>query len=120
MDFNINADAATASADRFKIAFRNATLLPVNFSSVKAYQKNNNIIVDWKVENEIAIEKYELEKSVDGKNFATVNVRQAIMANTPANYSWEDLNVISGNKLYRIKSICIGCEIKNSRIEKVI
>ena len=46
--------------------------MPVTFSNVKAFELNNNIKVEWKVENETNIRQYEIEKSADGRQFVKV------------------------------------------------
>jgi hypothetical protein len=49
--------------------------------------------VDWTVENEVNISKYEVEKSIDGVNYSKVNSTLAIGANnTTTNYKWLDQN----------------------------
>ncbi|MEP7142743.1 MAG: hypothetical protein ABI707_07725, partial [Ferruginibacter sp.] len=67
-DFAINGDAKSAATNRFRIVFKSSEAgpLPVTYSSIKAYQKGDNIAVEWTVENEINISKYEVEKSTDG------------------------------------------------------
>lgn len=104
--FNFTIDGNTASADagRFKIVFRKYVVLPVSISSVNATEKNSNVSVDWKVENEINIEKYEVEKSADGKNFATANSINVNGNNNSYNsYSWLHVTPVQGTNFYRIK-----------------
>lgn len=70
INFTVNADAASAVANRFKLVFKNnGSPLPLTFISVKASRQNNNIGVEWAVENEVNISKYETEKSIDGEHF---------------------------------------------------
>ncbi|MEO7768413.1 MAG: hypothetical protein ABIS01_13370, partial [Ferruginibacter sp.] len=67
-DFLINSDALSASANRFRIVFKqNKTgVLPVTYKSISAYRKAGNIAVEWTVENELNVTRYEVEKSIDG------------------------------------------------------
>ncbi|MEP7107660.1 MAG: T9SS type A sorting domain-containing protein [Ferruginibacter sp.] len=121
VNFTINGEAASAAVTRFKIVFKQATaILPVIFSSVKAYQKTNNIAVEWKVENELNMVKYDVEKSTDGTSFTKVNTVNVAGGNNVYNtYSWLDVNAVQGNNLYRIKSYDRSGEVKFSSIVKV-
>lgn len=104
--FSIDGVAASALADRFHIIFKLAKVLPVSFKTIKAYQQQSNISVEWDVENEININKYEVEKSADGINFVKVNSTSATGANgSSAHYQWLDLNPSAGDNYYRVRSI---------------
>jgi hypothetical protein len=120
INFTVDANAASAAANRFRIVFRNATVLPVTISSVKATQQNNNIAVEWKVENEINMLKYEVEKSTNGTVFTAayaVNVNGNANANNT--YNWLDVTAETGNNFYRIKTFGNNGEVKYSAIVKV-
>ena len=80
--------------------------------SIKAYQLAFNIGVDWTVENERDVVKYELEKSADGVNFVTVYTTVASGANQNSiTYNWVDINALTGNNYYRVRSIGINGKI---------
>jgi len=118
--FTVNSNGASAAANRFKIVFRPIAPLPVTMRSVVAYQKNKNIAVDWKVENEINILKYDVEKSIDGNMFEKVNTTTVAGANNAFNnYSWLDLKAVPGNNFYRIKIYDRSGQITYSSIVKV-
>lgn len=122
VNFSINAAAASSVTNRFKIVFKqDLHTLPVTICSIKAYQKNSNIAVKWKVENEINMLKYDIEKSTDGILFAPVNTTNVTGLNTTTSYaySWLDVNAVQGNNFYRIKSFGLNGEIKYSEIVKV-
>jgi hypothetical protein len=99
--------SATASTgDRFMVVFRQSGVLPVNYASVKAYQQNNGIQVDWKVATESNIRNYEVEKSVDGRSFTKAGtVAAKANNNTAASYTWFDATPVSGVNYYRIKAV---------------
>lgn len=120
INFAINAAAASSATNRFKIVFKAISVLPVTISSVKAYQKNSNIQVEWKVENEINMVKYDVEKSTDGANFSFAGTTNVTGANNIYNtYSWLDVNPVQGTNFYRIKSYDKSGEVKYSSIVKV-
>ena len=61
VDFTVNSDPASSTADRFKLVFYSTGLLPVTFTSIKAYEQNSNVMVEWKVSDQLNIAKYEVE-----------------------------------------------------------
>ena len=106
-DFVINSDPNSSVANRFRIVFKQITApLPVTYTRVNAYQEAQDIAVNWTVENEININKYEVEKSLDGGNFTSVSSIGAIGANrSTTDYKWLDKNPVNGNNYYRIRSV---------------
>ena len=121
VNFSINAAAASAATNRFKIVFKPAvSVLPVTFTTVKAYQQNNNIAVEWKVENELNIVKYDVEKSTDGTVFIHLSTTNVTGNNIASNaYSWLDVEALKGTNFYRIKSYDLSGEVKYSSVVKV-
>ncbi len=121
---NFSVAAATASAinNRFRIVFKQALFtLPVTISHVKAYQLNKNIAVEWKVENEINMLKYVVEKSTDGIAFTPVNTTAVTGGNNAGNtYSWIDGKALQGYNFYRIKSYDLSGAVKYSSIVNVL
>jgi len=106
-DFSITSDPASYAADRFSVAFAPLSaerILSISFISVKAYQKNKNILVEWKVENENNIDHYEIEHSVDGVQFLLREDKNALGLKENIN-SYLDENPMSGNNFYRVRGI---------------
>lgn len=113
-----NSNPVSSSVDRFRIVFlsKREAPLPVTITTIKAKEENKNIAVEWKVENELNIQSYEVEKSVNGVNFtkvATVNAGALT-------YNWLDVNPAAGYNYYRIRSINQNGEISYSQIVKVM
>ncbi len=120
VNFSIDAVAASAVANRFRIVFKQAGVLPVTISSIKAYETNKNIEVEWTVEDEINIDKYDVEKSTDGVAFTKVNAVNVIgINNSRNNYQWLDASPVQGNNFYRIKIYDHSGSIKYSTTVKV-
>jgi hypothetical protein len=118
-DFVINGAAASAAANRFKIIFKqiNSIVLPVTYSRINAYQQASNIAVEWTVENEVNISKYEVEKSTDAINYAKVNTTAAIGANrSTTDYKWLDKNPVNGNNYYRVRSVSPDGKYEYSKV----
>lgn len=123
LNFAVNADAASSNVNRFKIVYITniaAAILPVTFSSVKGFEVNKKITIEWKVENEINIKKYEVERSSNGTDFNMVNSFAVTgFKNNYNSYSWIDNQPLMGNGFYRIKSVDMDGTIKFSVIVKV-
>jgi hypothetical protein len=121
VNFTINVAAASAATNRFKIVFKPAgSVLPVTFTAVKAYQQTKDIAVEWKVENELNMAKYDIEKSTDGTVFTQVTTINVTGNNNAYHtYSWLDVKAVEGNNFYRIKSYDLSGEVNYSFIEKV-
>lgn len=106
-DFSITSDPGSYSADRFFVAFvpvLQERVLPLTFISVNAYQKNKNILVEWKVENENNIDHYEIDHSVDGVQFLLREDNNALGLKEGIN-SYLDENPVGGNNFYRVRGI---------------
>lgn len=119
IEFSVTTNAASAAPDRFKIIFRPMTPLAVKITTVKAVLNKNAIDVTWAVSVEEGIEKYEVEKSVDGNqfvktHFAKANNRQGSM------YSWKDESPVTGYQYYRIRIISQNGEVSYSEIVKIL
>jgi hypothetical protein len=118
VNFSIANIPGSYAADRFRIVFMPAAVLPLTITNVKAYRKINDIAVEWSVENESNLKQYEVEKSADGNVFA---IAYTVAANNAAlsNYKWLDVQPLAGNNYYRIRSTDINMQTVYSNIVKV-
>ncbi|MDQ2862089.1 MAG: T9SS type A sorting domain-containing protein, partial [Bacteroidota bacterium] len=121
LDFSVVNVAASYAPNRFMVVFHQSSTLPVTFTSVKASLQNENIKVEWKVDNEQNIKQYEVEKSVDGNHFTNLSVIAATANNGhSAAYSFVDKNAVEGFNYYRIKSVDDNGKISYTNIVKVV
>ena len=101
------ANTVTASFSAFG-AFGVADIgavLPVKFGSIKAYEKQNGIQLDWKVYSENKVRNYEVERSADGSTYTSVGSLPALYNNTnDGDYGFFDANPLPGTSYYRIKN----------------
>jgi len=119
--FSINSDPASYAVNRFSIVFAIQGPLPVTIRSIKAYRQQKNINVEWSTDNEINIKEYELEKSADGRNFASINIAKATASNGgSASYKFTDQSPFEGNNYYRILSIENDGKAAFTNIVKVV
>ena len=119
VNFIVNGDAKSAAVDRFRIVFKTsgAGPLPVTYSSIKAYQQKEDIMIDWTVENELNTDRYEVEKSTDGIIYKKVNTTNTKgMTSNSINYKFLDQNAVDGNNFYRILSYSKTGVVEYSRV----
>lgn len=128
ISFNLNSDAGSIAPDRFRIFLENTatlfqsnfSILPVELTGVKVYEKNKGVEVAWTAENESNIDRYEVEQSLNARVFSTVGIVGA--KNNPgisAAYSWFDPNQNNGERYYRVKSFDKSGAIKYSPVVKL-
>lgn len=120
INFSITEDPASKASDRFRIVFNTAIFspVPVTFNSTKAFLENKQVTINWKTANESSVNRYDIERSIDGINFLKAI---EIKANNQSSnsYRWTDLNPAESNNYYRIRSIDNDGKINYSEIMKV-
>src|SRR5665213_1208322 len=97
------------------------SILETNLSAFSASLKNDNIYINWKVNNPNSTNKYEVEMSNDGKEFNDLG--QGVSTNTgmeiTSNFLYSpDKNYI-GNLYFRLKQTDITGKISYSEIRSV-
>lgn len=97
-----------------------ANPLPVTFTGISGTQKNNGVQITWNVATESNINRYEIERSTDGRSFIKSNsVSPKNNNNNAVSYVWFDATPTGGTSFYRIKSVDNNGEIKYSTIVRV-
>lgn len=118
--FTVSSIPASSDSSRFMVVFGSSGPLPVSNISIRAYQKNSGIQVEWVTSTETDMDHYEVEKSADGTLF---NKYASVLSlgnnNNPANYSWFDTNPFNGFNFYRIRAVGKNGQVKYSEIVKV-
>ena len=92
------------------------TTLPVRFAGINAVAANNKVSITWTVANEINLDRYEVERSIDGSSFTPL---EAVAAKGLSSYTSIDNNPFVGNNYYRIKAVDNSSEARYSSIVKV-
>ncbi len=121
IDFTITDNPASYAADRFILVFKQAFVVPVKIVSVTANRnQDKTITVNWKVENEINIDQYDIERSADGRTFRSIGHADPINNNGgSADYDFKDMQPLLDDNFYRIKAIGKDGRIQYSTIVKV-
>ncbi len=115
------ANTATNTFDNFS-AFAVGgigTTLPVTITSISAVAVNGKINISWEVQNETGVEKYVIERSIDGTSFVAIESVLSKGNSTSATYSAIDNNPFNGENLYRIKSVDRSGQVKYSAVVSV-
>jgi hypothetical protein len=102
--FDVTADPLSSASDRFQIIFNLQVVLPVTLTDLKAYRHADGIAVAWKVENQLDMTGYEVERSANGIDF----IKEAFVVasgNISDQYTSLDSDPLTGINYYRIKSI---------------
>lgn len=116
-DFSVTGDAASANSDRFRIVFARP---PSTSITLKAAQQGKDVVVDWIAADQQNMKQYEVERSTDGTNFTKVETRAATGINgSTVSYSWIDLNAVTGDNYYRIRSTDLSAMQKYTDAVKV-
>jgi hypothetical protein len=119
--FTVDANAGSSASRRFRIVFRPQVPLPVTVRSVRAWQQQSDIKVEWTVANQINIRHYVVEKSVDGRQFTAAGQLAATSNNrAEITYNWLDVQPVQGPNYYRIRSVGFDGSYSVSAIVKVI
>ncbi len=110
------ANGTSSSVSVFQV---DLAAIPVTITSVKAYQKADAVLVEWTVEQQINIDKYEVERSQNGQQFKKIGtVLASGNSNTAKTYKLLDPDPLTGISFYRIKIIEAG-QIAYSRVVRV-
>ncbi|MEP7231797.1 MAG: T9SS type A sorting domain-containing protein [Ginsengibacter sp.] len=82
-------------------------ILPISFISVRAFEKSNGgVNIEWKVTNELNIDAYSVERSLDGRTFNSIGKTNATGSGVGiSTYSLPDAQPFGGNNFYRISAL---------------
>lgn len=79
-------------------------LLPIKVNAFNGLLQATKATINWEATSNTVQDKYELQSSIDGINFGTVNTQQA-KGNGTYQYNYIDANMLSLKKYYRLKII---------------
>jgi hypothetical protein len=121
VDFVTNSDPTSMDNNRFQVIFTTDAPLPVTLNTIKAYQRNTGIQVEWALNSEINMARYEVEKSTTGMNFNRAgSVISYGNSSIPVGYSWFDATPNMGANFYRVKMIDKNGAHSYSSVVKVV
>lgn len=97
-------------------------VLPVELTSFSAIFENHKICLGWITKSELNNHGFEIERSLDNTNWATIGFREGKgTTSEPQNYNYsDDISEISAQKLYyRLKQIDFNGNFEYSKIIEV-
>lgn len=99
-------------------AFPTQTTLPVKLISFTGAYRNQATMLNWETENMYDMDRFEIQRSADGTNFATIGTKDALNAAARTGYQYSDnLSVIGGNVFYyRLKMVDADGSFKYSNV----
>lgn len=118
--FNVTSAPGSAAFDRFYILFTPTAPLPLTLNSIKGYQKNGGINIDWEATQEQNVDRYEIEKSGSGVNFIKIASVSASGNMDRNRYSFFDATPVMGPNYYRLKMIDKDSRFTYSQVVKVV
>ena len=87
-------------------AIVNPIILPVALIRFTGKKQGNDIMLEWATENEIQLNKFEIERSTDGYTFSKLGQKSATgNISVSRTYSFVDINPIYSVCYYRLKLI---------------
>ena len=117
-NFDVQNISTAAAANRFRIVFKKF----IHFTKIKTSILNSDIAVDWSVAGALNINRYEIERSLDGFNFIYINaVSESGIQQEINNYNYLDKEVLpAGVYYYRIKCVSNNAAIAYSDIVMIM
>ena len=96
-------------------------ILPVSWENfIATIQSNNDVELAWQVSSQIDNKGYYVEHSIDGSNWDDLGyVQSAATSKSSENYSYTDINPVSGSNYYRIKQVDIDGNASYSEIKMI-
>jgi hypothetical protein len=92
-------------------------VVPIELTGIKVSQKNNYQLVEWQMAMEENVARYVIERSDNGINYLSIGkIELTGNSSGPVNYSWKDVDLVSGNIYYRIKIVDRSGAIKYSPV----
>lgn len=93
------------------------SVLPVKLMEFKATKRKNGIGCSWKTASEWNADYFELERSINGKDFVTVAQLKATNSNAVTSYEWlDEMKVLSPLVYYRLKQVDMDGSFNYSNI----
>ena len=94
--------------------------LPVKLVEFAASKLEKTVYLEWKTAAEINSEKFNIERSQDGKNWQLIGSKESMGESTAlVKYSYTDNDPIAGENLYRLKMIDKDQTFAYSRIVSI-
>jgi len=107
------------SFSSFTFGFGPFAALPVHLINFSAVAVDQSVNLVWTVADEASFDRYDLERSADGRSFYVIG--SVPSTNTPfqKTYRWVDNTPLPGTSFYRLKMIDLDGQFKYSMVVKI-
>lgn len=107
VDFEVNDQPGSSAPNRFILVFKPVQTVPVTFTGISATRKDSrHAELMFAVENELQIQHYEIQRSVNGRDFNRIaDMSPGNNQGGAAEYLYADNGVNEGIFFYRVKAI---------------
>lgn len=113
--------APTGSIAASTLVLLAESALPVTLLDFTATKLEDSALLKWSTTNETNSERFDIERSQDGKQWMRIGSEQAMgESDSLKSYSFIDSNPMSGENLYRLKMVDADSTFAYSRIQSVI
>jgi hypothetical protein len=120
VDFFVTSQPGSYAPNRFILIYKTSvSILPVTFTGIHAVRQLNAAQINWQVENETGIEKYVVEKSLDGLSFKKLTEVSSAHTSVKNAYAALDQQPENGMLFYRIKAVGLDGKVEYSSIVRV-
>lgn len=114
----IDAAGAESTPKTYPIVWN--TPLPITLISFHLTQEKGSIQLQWSTTTEENADRFEIERSQNGKNWNKIGERPAMNLNEEVkNYSFSDSNPFAGVNYYRLKMMDLDGTFAYSRINQI-
>ncbi len=102
----ITTDIAAGSFSPFTLGTKSPfNVLPLKLLDFSAITEQQKIKLQWITQEERGVDRYELQKSTDGRNFSTVFSTSSLNRLSTYNYGYTDAQPAAGWNYYRLKVV---------------
>ncbi|MEP7258185.1 MAG: hypothetical protein ABI687_07355 [Flavitalea sp.] len=101
---NITSNSVS-SFGQFTFGSTSLLTLPLNFLNITASRLSTYTLVEWKTTNEVNVDHFEIERSIDGRSFALAGTIPSQKQSGILKYSFPDNAQLTGKIWYRVKSV---------------
>ena len=96
----------SSSGDNIYVKTFSTTVLPVRWLDFSSSETEAGVLLNWSTAQEINNERFDIEKSTDGKNFETIgSIKGKGNSEINSYYSFVDGEYANGKVFYRIRQI---------------
>ena len=110
--------SVTLNPGEFYVYVNLQNVLPVSWVDFTGhYQNGGTVALNWSATNELSNDHYDIERSIDGKNFTHVGTVDALRAaNGKGVYNYIDVTAPEGKIYYRIKQLDVTGKYSFSKV----